>query len=225
MNALLLSAGYGKRMRPLTLVTPKCLMKINDKTLLEIWMEKFSKLKINSVLINTHHLAEKIDNFVKEKFKKKVTLSYEPKLLGTAQTIVKNYEILKDDDCIVVHSDNYCEDSLQNLVQAFKNKPPGCLATMMVFRTRFPQTCGIVKLDEHNKLIDFYEKVKNPPDNLANCAVYILSKELIKIFKEDYAKSKDISTDIIPNLIGKINIYETKKIFYDIGTKNNLSKK
>jgi mannose-1-phosphate guanylyltransferase len=219
MRVLLLSAGYGKRMRPLTLTTPKCLIKVNNKTLLEMWLEKFSQLRVKNIIINTHHLAEKINNFVKKNFKEKVTLVYEPKLLGTAQTILKNY------DCIIVHSDNYCEDDLFDLIKTFNNKPKECLITMMVFKTKFPKTCGIVEKNKNNVLINFFEKVKDPPGNLANCAVYIFSKEMIDVIKEKYPKSIDISKDIIPNLIGKINIYETKNIFYDIGTKKALFQK
>ena len=222
MRVLLLSAGYGKRMRPITLTTPKCLIKVNNKTLLEMWLEKFSKLRVKNIIINTHHLAEKINNFVKKNFREKVILVYEPKLLGTAQTILKNYEKLKNDDCIIVHSDNYCEDDLFDLIKTFNNKPKECLVTMMVFKTKFPKTCGIVETNKNNVLINFFEKVKDPPGNLANCAVYIFSKEMIDIIKEKYSKSIDISKDIIPNLMGKINIYETKSIFYDIGTKKTL---
>ena len=225
MRVLLLSAGYGKRMRPLTLTTPKCLIKVNNKTLLEMWLEKFSQLRVKNIIINTHHLAEKINNFVKKNFREKVTLVYEPKLLGTAQTILKNYEKLKNDDCIIVHSDNYCEDDLFDLIKTFNNKPKECLITMMVFKTKFPKTCGIVEKNKNNVLINFFEKVKDPPGNLANCAVYIFSKEMIDVIKEKYSKSIDISKDIIPNLIGKINIYETKNIFYDIGTKKALFQK
>ena len=225
MRVLLLSAGYGKRMRPLTLTTPKCLIKVNNKTLLEMWLEKFSQLRVKNIIINTHHLAEKINNFVKKNFREKVTLVYEPKLLGTAQTILKNYEKLKNDDCIIVHSDNYCEDDLFDLIKTFNNKPKECLITMMVFKTKFPKTCGIVEKNKNNVLINFFEKVKDPPGNLANCAVYIFSKEMIDVIKEKYPKSIDISKDIIPNLIGKINIYETKNIFYDIGTKKTLFQK
>jgi|TARA_B110000483_G_C18021470_1_gene475185 mannose-1-phosphate guanylyltransferase len=225
MRVLLLSAGYGKRMRPLTLTTPKCLIKVNNKTLLEMWLEKFSQLRVKNIIINTHHLAEKINNFVKKNFREKVTLVYEPKLLGTAQTILKNYEKLKNDDCIIVHSDNYCEDDLFDLIKTFNNKPKECLITMMVFKTKFPKTCGIVEKNKNNVLINFFEKVKDPPGNLANCAVYIFSKEMIDVIKEKYSKSIDISKDIIPNLIGKINIYETKNIFYDIGTKKTLFQK
>jgi len=225
MRVLLLSAGYGKRMRPLTLTTPKCLIKVNNKTLLEMWLEKFTQLRVKNIIINTHHLAEKINNFVKKNFREKVTLVYEPKLLGTAQTILKNYEKLKNDDCIIVHSDNYCEDDLFDLIKTFNNKPKECLITMMVFKTKFPKTCGIVEKNKNNVLINFFEKVKDPPGNLANCAVYIFSKEMIDVIKEKYPKSIDISKDIIPNLIGKINIYETKNIFYDIGTKKTLFQK
>ena len=58
LKAILLSAGYGKRLRPATLEKPKCLIKINEKPILEIWLDKLSSLGCEEVLINTHYLAE-----------------------------------------------------------------------------------------------------------------------------------------------------------------------
>ena len=62
-KAILLSAGYGKRLRPATLEQPKCLIKINGKPILEIWLDKLNGLGCEEVLINTHYLAE-INKFI-----------------------------------------------------------------------------------------------------------------------------------------------------------------
>ena len=62
------------------------------------------------------------------------------------------------------------------------------------------------------------KKKKGDFGNIANGAIYILSKDLIKIIKKDYSYTKDFSTEIIKNFLGKIYTYNTTKFFTDIGT-------
>lgn len=57
MKAILLAAGYGERLRPLTERTPKCLIPVRGKVLLDYWIELFEKYNITEVIINTHYLA------------------------------------------------------------------------------------------------------------------------------------------------------------------------
>jgi len=66
-TALILCAGYGKRLSPLTLETPKPLLKIKDKTMIEKNIEFILKLGIKKIIINTFYLEEKINNFIKKK--------------------------------------------------------------------------------------------------------------------------------------------------------------
>ena len=70
MNALLLSAGYGKRLRPLTKNTPKCLLQIKNTNLLEHWIDKLKKAKVNKILINTHFRHDLIKKFIIKKSSK-----------------------------------------------------------------------------------------------------------------------------------------------------------
>jgi mannose-1-phosphate guanylyltransferase len=72
-------------------------------------------------------------------------------------------------------------------------------------------------LNERGVVNGFYEKIKEPPGNLANGAVYILSSELLKILGNDSNNFKDFSAEILPKFIGKIFSYETQEIFIDIG--------
>ena len=64
-TALILCAGYGKRLNPITLTTPKPLLKINEITLLENCINLIHSLGINKILINTFYLSEKIEQFLK----------------------------------------------------------------------------------------------------------------------------------------------------------------
>ena len=66
-TALILCAGYGKRLNPITLRTPKPLLRINEITLLENCINLIHSLGINKILINTFYLSEKIEQFLKDK--------------------------------------------------------------------------------------------------------------------------------------------------------------
>ena len=65
LRCLLLAAGLGTRLRPITNKIPKCLVEINNEPLLGRWLRTINKLGCESVLINTHYLAPKVDNYLK----------------------------------------------------------------------------------------------------------------------------------------------------------------
>ena len=66
MKAILLAAGFGTRLRPLTNNIPKCLVPIKGKPLLEIWLDKLSDVGVKDFLINTHYLYDKVESFIKK---------------------------------------------------------------------------------------------------------------------------------------------------------------
>lgn len=219
MKVILLAAGFGTRLKPLTDKIPKCLVQIKGKPILQIWLDKLSNTDIKHFLINTHYLSDQVNYFVNNSIhKEKCIIKYEEKLLGTAGTLIANLDYINNDECLLIHADNYCQDNINNFIIAHKQRPPECLMTMLTFRTNNPSSCGIIEVDHNNVVVGFYEKKENPPGNLANGAVYILSSELIKILKYEYKDATDFSNEIIPNLINKIYTYETKDIFIDIGT-------
>lgn len=96
-RALLLSAGLGTRLRPITLHTPKCLVPIGGEALLGRWLRKLEMAGCDSVLVNTHYLAEQVEAFLKSWQSSTMTVQtvHEPELLGTAGTLITNQEFLK----------------------------------------------------------------------------------------------------------------------------------
>jgi mannose-1-phosphate guanylyltransferase len=220
MKALLLAAGIGKRLRPITNTIPKCLVPINGRPLMDYWMESLIYSGIKEVLINTHHLHKKVEDYCrKSKFKKNIHLIYEHDLKGTAKTLIDNYEYWKGENSLfIAHADNYLLENLSDFINADKKRPKNCLMTMMTFKTEFPQDCGVVIVDKNGIVNEFYEKVKNPPSKIANGAIYIFSKNALDLIIKKYNNSNDLSIDIIPNFLGKIYTYETKKLLIDIGT-------
>jgi mannose-1-phosphate guanylyltransferase len=221
MKALILCAGYGTRLKVITKNTPKCLVDIKGVPLLEIWLKKLSELNINKILLNTHYLSDQVESFIeKSNYKNKCKLIHEDVLLGTAGTLLKNIDDFDDEECILLHSDNYTEIDINNVLIAHRERPKNCLITMLTFETNNPSSCGIVEL-KNNIVIKLHEKVSNPPSNLANGAFYILSKEALNIIKNKYGKAQDFVNDILSNFMGKIYVYHTKDFYIDIGTPEN----
>ncbi len=224
MRALLLAAGYGTRLRPLTSTIPKCLVPIHGKPLLQIWLERLIEAGISQFLINTHYLADQVKKFIEHSpYRECVTLTYEPQLLGTAGTLIKNFPFFQGQDGLLIHADNYCLANFQSFIQAHRQRPPDCLMTMITFRTQDPSLCGIVEIDDGGVVMAFHEKTKFPPGNLANGAVYILSPKALSLIKREFAEAKDFSTEIISKFIGKIFTEETHNFFLDIGTPDSYA--
>ncbi len=226
IKALLLSAGLGTRLRPLTFDTPKCLIKINNKPILEYWLDSLERIGCDSTIINTHYLHEKVSVFLKNRKNKKMLIKeiYEEKLLGTAGTLIKNKEFFKDSRIIMIHTDNMTNFDLTELLKADEQKPKNCLMTMLTFETNNPQTCGIVERDNDMVVRNFFEKIENPPSNIANGAIYIFESNLLEELSERSSDIFDFSKDVIPLFLGRIFTYHTQKEFIDIGTPESLAK-
>ena len=128
MRAILLAAGFGTRLRPLTDSIPKCLVPIRGEPLLNIWLDKLMRTDLLPVLINTHYLPQQVALFVESSSHRDyVTVVYEPELLGTAGTLRANLDFYQGQDGLLIHSDNLCQQNLQDLVVAHHQRPPSGL--------------------------------------------------------------------------------------------------
>ena len=203
IRALLLSAGLGTRLKPITDKIPKCLVKVDENPILENWICKLENIGCEAVLINTHHLHKKVNDFISKRPKSKIYLEekYEKKLLGTVGTLIENSKFFKNSKIIMIHADNMTNFNLVELIEADKKRPKNCLFTMLTFNSESPKSSGIVIKNEHNVLKEFFEKVENPPSNIANAAIYIFDYEFIKNLKLNYPLAKDFSEEIIQHYL------------------------
>lgn len=225
MKALLLAAGLGTRLRPLTESIPKCLVQIKDKPLLSYWLDLLLENGIVSVLINTHYLARKVEEFVSySEWKNEISLVYEEDLLGTGGTILKNRDYFGTEAFMVAHADNLTNFDVHQFLKKHKERPANIIMTMLTFTTDRPETCGIVEVGTDGIVYGFYEKIKDPPSNLANGAVYIFEPEIFDILEKKNKDVIDLSTEIIPGLLGRIQTFHNTKYHRDIGTPDNLQK-
>jgi len=222
MRAILLAAGYGKRLGSITKKKPKCLLPVNGIPLLDIWIKNLIKDKIEKILVNTHYHSAQVKKLISEsKYKKKVKITYEKKLLGTGGTFIKNIKFLKGKDCLLIHSDNYIEENLANFINFYKKKKTKI--SLIGFYTKDHKDSGILKIDEKNILQKIFEKKKIKYGNLANGAVYIISSKCQKDIVRFHSKKKDFTKEILPNYLGDISVFKTKKKFIDIGNKKRYS--
>jgi len=223
MNALILSAGLGTRLQGIAAETPKPMMEIGGKPLLDLLIRKLLNLGIEKILINTHHNHEVIEKFIAEQeYKERIKLVFEESLLGTAGTLKKNIDFLAKSDFFVLHGDTYFEDDLVTFLATHNQTDEKILVTMGTFITSTPESCGTVTCDQNRVVTHFYEKDQNSPSKEANSAIYILKSKLATEIQTLKDNESDISRDLIPKLLGQIYAYQFSGNFLDIGTPETL---
>jgi len=223
MRALLLAAGFGSRLRPITDIVPKCLVTIAGKPLLQYWLDALLDAGVERVLVNTHYRREAVEAFAEGYGRRdKVDLVFEPELLGTGGTIATNAGFFEGAPGLVLHADNLSDLDLGRLIRAHQARPPSCAMTMATFDTDQPQSCGIVELDEDDVVAAFHEKVADPPGTRANAAVYVLEPEVVALCSARFSSFLDLSTEIIPDYIGRIFAHHHGGYHRDIGSLESL---
>jgi len=227
MKALLLAAGHGSRLRPITLTEPKCLVEIGGKPLLEYWLDSLWRTqKFERVIINTHHLAEKVEAFASQSaYSSWIELSHEPVLLGSAGTLLAHEKALSMGDFLVAHADNLSLIDWNGFLAAFNGRPAEAFGTMMTFQSDTPKSCGIVEIDQCGLLVGMHEKAEYPVGDIANAAVYMFSPAALSFIHSQVPKRVvDISTDIIPLMFGRLNTFFNALYHRDIGTEQSLNR-
>lgn len=224
MRALLLSAGLGTRLRPITDHMPKCLVPIQGKPLLAYWLDMLLPHGIDRVLINTHYLPVIVNTFIANSpWRNSIDTVHEDQLLGTGGTVLRNRPYFAGKSFMVVHADNLTRFDVSAFINAHVNRHEDAQITMMTFDTDNPQSCGIVELDNRGIVIKFHEKVENPPGNHANAAVYILEPSVVDYLESLNKEVIDISTEVLPKYLGRIQAFHNSDYHRDIGTPESLA--
>lgn len=220
MKAFLLAAGKGTRLQPLTLHTPKCLIPICGKPLLEYWLDLFEFYGINDILINTSHLSEKVCEYINGHSRGlNITLTYEEVLLGSGGTIKKNRDFVAGEDSFFIfYADNLTNIRLNKMMKFHKENAREL--TLAVFTVLNPRECGIVEMDEHSTIISFIEKPEDPPSDLAFAGIIQSSSKLMDYFPD--VDIFDLGHDVLPRVVGHASGYVIEDYLLDIGTPEKL---
>lgn len=224
MRALLLAAGLGTRLRPLTYTVPKCLVEIRGKPLIDYWLELLlTGALVERVLINTHWLPEQMQAHIEQsRWRDQVDLVHEVELLGTGGSVLANQSWLGTNGFLVAHADNLTVFDLRAFASAHAARPTGTVLTMMTFLTDDPHSCGIVECDLRGIVTAFHEKCVDPPGNQANAAVYIFEPEVFDVLRRLGKPIIDISTEVISKFLGRIGTFANTRYHRDIGTPDSL---
>jgi mannose-1-phosphate guanylyltransferase len=234
MDALLLAAGRGARLSPITDSIPKCLVPIMGRPLLDYWISKLGQAdEINRIFINIHYFREQVEDFIKKsQYKEKIILVSEKELLGTGGTLAKL--IKSEGPCrkalFVAHADNFSAFSVQEFLAHHAKRPTRCQSTVMTFRTDNPQSCGILEVDAEGVVLAIHEKIINPPGDLANAAVFLFEPDIldeIALLAEQIPGNTsdgifDLSRDFLPCLTGRLYTFLNTRYHRDIGSPESL---
>ncbi|QPH52619.1 nucleotidyltransferase family protein [Pontivivens ytuae] len=226
MHALLLAAGVGSRLRPITDTTPKCLVPIHGRPLLDYWFDLLlGTHAIERVLLNTHYLAHQVHRHVEgSRWQSRVDLVHEAELLGTGGTLLANRDYFGSSDFLIAHADNLTDFDPHWLITQHRARMPNVVMTMLAFRTDDPSSCGILECDADGIVQAFHEKVPDPPGNLANGAVYVVTPEIATHAASLGRPIIDLSTEVIPHFLGRILAVETSGYHRDIGNPESLQR-
>lgn len=226
MKALLLAAGFGTRLAPLTHTIPKCLVPIGGVPLIEYWLTQLISSRVDNILLNTHYLSDIVYKYlINSRWKNNITFFHEETLLGTGGTLLKNRGFFDDETFMVAYADNLTVIDFQALLERHRNRPSGIEVTMVTFTTDSPETCGIVEVDERGIVQKFHEKIKNPPSNKANAAIYLMEPTIFqRLDSLSYLNSIDISINVIPLLLKNIQVWHNNCYLRDIGSIDSLEK-
>ena len=222
MKAFLLAAGKGTRLQPLTFKTPKCLVNICGKPLLEYWFDLFEIYGIDEILINTSHLAETVEAYIKDHSRGlKIRIVYEEVLLGSGGTIKKNRDFVEGEETFFIfYADNLTNIDLRQMIEFHKEKQKGY--TLALFRVPNPSECGIVEIDDSSSILSFKEKPENPASDLAFAGIMLSGPGLMDLFPD--TDVFDLGHDVLPQVIGDASGYIMDEYLLDIGTPEKLAR-
>jgi len=225
MKAMILAAGKGTRLKPLTEVMPKPVAPVAGKPIIEHIFELLSESGFEEVHVNIHHLAD----VVLEMYGESTTISGMPvhfsrekELLGTAGSVKRLASIARgfDDTFVVVMGDALTDLDLNKVVAFHKEK--GALATMALMPVDDTTQYGVVRLDGEGNIEGFQEKPR-PEDaisTLANTGVYVLEPEVLDYIPD--GTFYDFAHDVFPRLLRageKFVGYDEGNFYWsDIGT-------
>lgn len=216
MKAFLLAAGIGSRLRPLTDTIPKCMLVIEDRPLLDIWLDALAQAEVDEVLVNLHHLPDVVSGHILARTTPPaVRTFFEPELLGSAGTLLANKEwICGEELFLACYADNLTDFDLQSLVDAHREHDT--IATLTVFHSQRPSAGGVVELDADGRVIGFMEKPTQPVSDLTNAGMYAFHPSVLN--EIDDMPPRDIGYDLLPRLVGRARAVLVEGYFRDVGT-------
>lgn len=222
IKAMIMAAGVGSRLDPLTKSLPKPLVPVANRPVMDILVENLKSIGVKDVVSNTHYLAEKIINRyeninfgVNFKFIKEDTLS------GTAGGLKKcQFFFDKDDEFLVLSADGLSNADLQKGIDMHRKS--GAIATIGIKEIPHEEVShfGVVVTDENGYITEFQEKpsLEEAKSNFINTGIYVFDYRIFDYIPEN--TFYDFAKNVFPNLLKdhEINTFVIDNYWTDIGT-------
>ena len=227
MKGIILHAGHGTRLRPLTHTGPKQLLPIANKPMSEYCIESLKDANVNDIAIVIGGIgSKKVKEYYKngEKFGVKITYIEQDTPRGIAHAVSLCEDFINNEKFIVFLGDNIITSSIKNFREKFETLDSDAL--LLLCKVDNPQQFGIAYL-ENNKIIKMIEKPKNPESNLAITGIYFLTSEIfekIKKLQPSWRNELEIvdALQMILDSKGTINYDIITDFWKDTGTPNDI---
>ena len=221
-KAMIMAAGVGSRLDPLTRDVPKPLVPIVNRPVMDILLDKLSNIGVKSVVANTHYLADQIiDRYSKNPFGIDFHYIKEDNLSGTAGGLKKCQSFFdKGENFIVMSADGLSDADLKKGIEVHLKS--GAIATIGVKKIDKSQVShfGVVVTDENGFITEFQEKplIELAKSNLINTGIYIFDYKIFDYIPEN--TFYDFAKNVFPKLLVEhaINTFEIDEYWSDIGT-------
>lgn len=188
MKAVVLAAGEGVRLRPITSTRPKHLIRVGGKPLLEYCLTSLKTLEIEEVLIVIHYMGDAIRKYFGDgkNFGLKISYVEQDSVLGTGNALRVTEPYVKEDFILVYGDLLFSTDVLEKVVASHEKEKPA--ATMAVVPVKNPENYGIVELENEwvKRIIEKPSRDK-VSTNLANAGIYVFSTKIFEKIKQTKA--------------------------------------
>ena len=220
-KAMVLAAGLGTRLRPLTDLISKPMAPIANRPVMEHIIRLLVKHNFTDIVCNLHWYPDEIRNYFYDgsKWGINIVYSYEKELLGTAGGVKNVEDFFEDSTFLVISGDSLTDIDLTDAAGFHKEK--GGVATLILTEVEDTSQYGVVLVDEDMKIKGFQEKPLSgeAKSNLANSGIYIFEPEIFKYFppREQFC---DFGRNLFPDLLSK-NVsyygYRHSQYWNDVG--------
>ncbi len=202
MRAMLLAAGLGTRLRPLTCGVSKCMVPVINKPSLFYSLNLLRESKINEVAINLYHQGNQVKDYLRdgEKFDIQVLYSEEDSLMGTAGGL-KKMESYFNDTFLVLSADGITDFDIQQAVQFHREK--GALATVVLKKTEEKFRYGVALRNKQARITQFVEKPSwgDALSDEINTGIYIFEPDIFSYIPA--GEPYDLGHQVLPSLAKK----------------------
>lgn len=222
LKAMVMAAGMGSRLEPITLKLPKPLIPVMNRPLMDIILSQLHNIGVNEVISNTYYLANQIiDRYKSNKLGIKFNYIKETELSGTAGGVKKcQFFFDEGEDFIVISGDVLTTADIKEGIEIHKKS--GAIATIGVKQVphELVSHFGVVVTDEKGYITEFQEKppLEEAKSNLINTGIYIFNYKIFDYIPEN--TFYDFAKNVFPKLLteGQINTFKIAEYWNDIGT-------